>query len=44
MNVINPVVTFDQPLRMKSTERVNVRKLPVVLILGGFHMLGVLAH
>ena len=39
LNVINPVVTFDQPLWIKATEIVNVKKLPIVLILGGFHML-----
>ena len=33
------VETFDQPLWIKATEIVNVKKLPIVLILGGFHML-----
>ena len=39
LNVINPVVTLDQPLWIKTSEIVNVKKLPIVFFLGNFHML-----
>ena len=33
------MVTFDQPLWLKATEIVMVKKIPMVLLLGGFHMM-----
>ena len=34
-----PVLPFDQPLWLKATEIVNAKSLPIVLILGGFHLM-----
>lgn len=34
-----PVLTFDQPLWLKATDIANAKSLPIVLILGGFHLM-----
>ena len=39
LNIDTPVVTFDQALWLKATDIVSAENLPVVLILGGFHMM-----
>ena len=39
LGIHTPVVTFDQPLWLKATEVVNTKSLPIVLILGGFHLM-----
>ena len=39
MQVKTPVVTFDQPLWLKAMEIVKAKSLPIVLILGGFHLM-----
>ena len=39
LNIVTPVVTFDQPQWLNATEVVQAKSLPIVLILGGFHML-----
>ena len=39
LNIDTPVVTFDQPLWIKAVEIVQASKMPIVLILGGFHMM-----
>ena len=39
IQVKTPVVTFDQPLWLKAMEIVKAKSLPIVLILGGFHLM-----
>lgn len=34
-----PVFTFDQPLWLKALEIVKAKSLPIVLILGDFHLM-----
>jgi hypothetical protein len=39
LHIETPVVTFDQPLWVKAMEIVTAKAMPIVLILGGFHLM-----
>ena len=39
LHIETPVLTFDQPLWLKATEIINAKCMPIVLILGGFHLM-----
>ena len=39
LQIETPVITFDQPLWLKSLEIVKAKSMQIVLILGGFHMM-----
>ena len=39
LNITTPIITFDQPLWLKAIDIVNSKSLPIVVILGGFHLM-----
>ena len=39
LNIVNPCITFDQPLWLKAVAIIQAQKLNIVCRLGGFHML-----
>jgi len=39
LNINTPAVTFDQPLWIKAMDIVSSLEMPIVLVLGGFHMM-----
>ena len=39
LNIRTPVLTFDQPLWLKATERANCNSMNIVLILRGFYLM-----
>ena len=39
LNVTTPSITFDQPLWLKALEIITAKKMDIVPLLGGFHML-----
>ena len=39
LSVTTPTITFDQPLWIKALEIITAKKIDVVPLLGGFHML-----
>ena len=39
LNIVTPVITFDQPLYIKAMEIVKAKNMNMVVMLGGFHLL-----
>ena len=39
LEIVTPIVTFNQPLWMKATEIINAKSMSIVCILRGFHFL-----
>ena len=39
LGIQTPILTFDQPLWLRAMEIVRAKSLPIVLILGGFHLM-----
>ena len=39
LEIVTPVVTFDQPLWLKSAEIIAAKSMKIVNVLGGFHLM-----
>ena len=39
LNIVTPIITFDQPLYIKAMEIIKAKTMDMVVMLGGFHLL-----